>query len=196
MKNFRYISLLAVFIVLLPSSCASLKKEATNNYAITISSTPPSTALSAFSTTQSVQSATDKNQNTPIPTDSVFAGSDQFGDGFVAKIPITEVENKLPEEIVNILINKRLEHYLAESRETYYKLDDYFVYKIEIKDYYHPPYEIFAEVQYFIKPSQFPNGWMAGSVSYNRDWQGVNKIFGIFKDGDFFRLRMLVGWGT
>lgn len=190
MKNFERIPLLALFLIIFSSSCALQKEETIDHYVIT----PPLTSLSKDSPSQSVPPT--GNQNTPIPTDSVFAGSDEFGDGFIARIPIVEVENKSPEEIMNILINNRLEHYLAEGMEPYYKLNDYFVYKVELKDYYHPPYEIFAEVQYFIKPSQFPNGWMAGSVSYNRDWQGVNKIFGIFKDGDFFRLRMLVGWGT
>lgn len=190
MKNFRQISLLALFLIIFSSSCILQKEKTIDHYTIT----PSPTALSEYQLSQSVQPTS--NQSTPIPTDSVFAGSDEFGDGFIARIPIVEVEGKSPKEIMDILINNRLEHYLAEEIEPYYRLNDYFVYKVEIKDYYHPPYEIFAEVQYFIKPSQFPNGWMAGSVSYNRNWQGVNKVFGIFKDGDYFRLRMLAGWGT
>jgi hypothetical protein len=196
MNKFKHISLSVFLIVTLSSSCISPHEEITNKIAFNLSSTPPSTVLPKFLITQSVLPAIGANQNTPIPTDSMFIGSDQFGDGFIAKTPIREVENATPEEIMNILINKRLEHYLSKDIEPYYRLDDYFVYKIEIKDYYHPPYEIFAEVQFFFKPSQFPNGWMAASVSYARDWQGYHEVFGIFRDGDFFRLRLLAGWGS
>jgi hypothetical protein len=190
MKNFGQIPLLTLFLIIFSSSCILQKEKTIDLYAII----PSPTTLLDNPLSESTQHPI--NQPTLTIIDPMFAGSDEFGDGFIARIPIAEVDDKSPEEIMDILINRSLEHYLNNEMESYYRLSDYFVYKIEIKDYYRPPYEIFAEVQYFIKPSQRPNGWLAGSVSYNRGWEGVNKVFGIFKDGDYFRLRMLVGWGT
>lgn len=191
MKNFVRISLLTLFLIMFSSACILQKENSIGPYA----RTPSQTTLLDHPLSESTQPP--RNQSTPTLIDPMFAGSDEFGDGFIARIPIVEVKGKSPEEIMDILINKWLEHYLDMEIEPYYRLNDYFVYKIEIKDYYRPPYELFAKVQYFIKPSQFPNGWMAGGVIiYDRNWQGENKVFGIFRDGDYFRLRMLVGWGT
>jgi len=86
MKYFRRIPLLALFLIIISSSCTLQKEETIDHYVMT----PSLTSLSESSPSQSVQPTS--NQNTPIPTDSVFAGSDKFGDGFIARIPIVEVE--------------------------------------------------------------------------------------------------------
>lgn len=130
------------------------------------------------------------------PTD-IFAYADNFGDGYISRIPIKEVGDAPPDEIMKRLLLQWLEHYKMECIDNN-KLDDYTVDNIYLtNDPFRPQYEIIAMVSFSVRPVETPNEWVSLPTSISDDeWEHLGSVFGVFRDDEDFRLRLLPGWGT
>lgn len=150
-----------------------------------------------------------KQEITPVPT-SIFwndyADSDQFGDQYIPRLSIEGVKNLPEEEIVRLLVDQWLEHYKTDCQDPYYQLETYSVGNIRL-DTAQYGYEIVANIQYEILPMQpltadytgeaAPNGWYAFPGKFLPDGtEQLGAYFGVFREGDHYRLRMLIGWGV
>jgi hypothetical protein len=133
----------------------------------------------------------------PMPTD---LNADGFGDGYIARVPINDVENMQPEEVLKLLLSKWLEHYKAISTDPNFKLADY-----KVDGAFAPSgiqnrrrYELVADTMFFIKlANPSANGWMGATTeSLDNGWLSIGYTISYFRDGEDFRLRLLPGWGT
>lgn len=149
-----------------------------------------------------------EQMSTAIPT-SIFlddyADSDQFGDQYFARLPIEKAKDLSSEEIVRLMMNQWLEHYKMDCQDPYYQLEAYSVGNIKL-DTARYGYEIVANIQYEILPVQpltadytgevAPNGWYSFPGNFLPDGtEQLGAYFGVFREGDNYRLRMLIGWG-
>lgn len=161
------------------------------------------TALSALptSTLAPTPSVTPTLQNTDVPNH--YDQNDTFGDGFIARILIKDTNNLSQEDILTKLVNLYLEHYKTKSlapRVTIKDYKDVSVSKV-IKDNnnYDGFFEIVAFVKFSIIPAEIPNDWASlpgDPISSNDPWWHLGTVFGYFRDSEYFRLRMMPGWGT
>lgn len=129
-----------------------------------------------------------------------YENEDNFGDGYISRIKTDEVATKSDEEIVSFLVTQWLEHYKTRSSASTAAIKDYQVEKITLYDASCDPFfEIVAGVRFSIIPAQVPNDYASfwtDQVDLNDVWWHIGAPFGIFKDGDFYRLRLVFGWGT
>jgi hypothetical protein len=158
----------------------------------TVSNTPI-----VIETAQSETPATMGYVTVEAPTD-VFASADQFGDGYVARIPIEEVEGTNPDEILRLLLNQWLDHYRTNCTDVDFKLEDYAIESVVQLDAKYRRYEMIASTIYTIRSSYPPTpDWDAGCAEIQANgWTRRCDTFGYFRDGPYFRLRLMVGWGT
>jgi hypothetical protein len=129
-----------------------------------------------------------------------YANSDNFGDGFVALIRVEDVTAKSQEEITGILVSQWLDHNKTQSQSPSATIKDYTIDKVNLLDPSCDPFfEIVAGVRFSIIPNQIPNDYASfpGELFNPNDiWWHLWAPFGIFKDGDFYKLRLVFGWGT
>jgi hypothetical protein len=129
-----------------------------------------------------------------------YENEDNFGDGYISRMKIEDVATKSDEEIVSILVTQWLEHYKTQSNAPIATIKDYKVEKITLYDASCDPFfEIVAGVRFSIIPAQVSNDYAsfpADQLDPNDVWWHTGAPFGIFKDGDFYRLRLVFGWGT
>jgi hypothetical protein len=139
---------------------------------------------------------------TIIPTHPPVAtqppASIAFGQGYIASIAIKDINNKSREEIIRLLIGGWLDDYKKGSSQDAIK--DYTIDKVTIMD--NPPdpnYEIVAKVIFSVIPIEYSENWasMVTSLSDPNDpWWHLGTTFGVVRDSDYFRLKLLPGWGT
>ncbi|MBI2758751.1 MAG: hypothetical protein HYX49_08745 [Chloroflexi bacterium] len=139
-------------------------------------------------------------QEPGYPATIHYANEDKFGDGYIARVAIKEMYGKSNGEIILILVNQWLEHYKAQSKSASAVIMDYKIEKVNLFDPSCDPFfEIVAGVNFSIVPAQIPNDYASfpsrNSLNDGKWWE-IGAPFGIFKDGDFYRLRMVFGWGT
>jgi hypothetical protein len=129
-----------------------------------------------------------------------YANSDNFGDGFVAHILVEDVTAKSQEEVVGILVGQWLEHNKSQTEFPSASIKDYTVDEIFLKDPSCDPFfTIVAGVRFSIIPNQIPNDYVSfpgEAINPNDIWWHLSAPFGIFKDGDVYKLRLVFGWGT
>ena len=134
-----------------------------------------------------------------IPTDQ-YSRQDEFGDGYIARIPIQDVQDSSSEEIVKLLVAQWLEHYKTASQAPDATIEDYEIREVSLMDNtINPGYEIVAGVLFSIIPTQQPNQWASfpGDLRSEGDiWWPVWAPFGVFQEGEYYRLRLVFGWGT
>jgi hypothetical protein len=140
-------------------------------------------------------------QNTDVPNH--YDQNDNFGDGFIALIPIKDTTNLSREEIMTRLVSLWLDHYKTKSMAPLATIKDYkdvSVNKlIEDNHNYDNFFDTVASVRFSIIPSGIPNDWasLPGEPINPKDpWWHLFTTFGFFKDGDYYRLREMPGWGT
>jgi hypothetical protein len=152
---------------------------------------PPITNIAIPSETPSTAQAAP----TVTAADDIYAFSDTFGDGFIARLPLTDTLTK--EEIVKQLVTQWLDHYKLHSNTSQAAIDEYTVDTVSLM-IAPSSYEIVAGVGFSIVPAQIPNAWASftGDIQPNDRWWRLWATFGVFRDGDDFRLRLLAGWGT
>lgn len=135
----------------------------------------------------------------PSPADE-FASSDSFGDGYIARVAIQDVINKDQKDIINILVKQWLEHYKTQSKSASAAIKKYSINNIKLNDPYCDPYFlIYASVDFSITPVKILNEYSAfPSISTNPNdvWGHLIAPFGVFIDGNYYRLRLVPGWGT
>ena len=129
-----------------------------------------------------------------------YENEDSFGDGYRGRIKIEDVATKSDEEIVRILVTQWLEHYKTQSSASSATIKDYQVEKITLYDASCDLFfEIVAGVQFSIIPAQVPSDYASfwtDQLDPNDVWWHIGAPFGVFKDGDYYRLRLVFGWGT
>ena len=141
--------------------------------------------------------------NTPVPpTDTPALPTEEFirrigfGDGYAAHIPISEVEQKSQEEIVNILVTQWLEHYHTESTQAdmmikAYKIDEVI---ITSDDEDISPF-IIASVQFSVIPE---SSWFGAHIYTGEPpWWHLCLTFGVHGKvtGPYYWLRTISAGG-
>jgi hypothetical protein len=134
------------------------------------------------------------------PVGGHFANEDSFGDGYVSRVSIQDVINEDQQDIVFILVNQWLGHYKTQSQSISAAIKDYSIDKINLGDpFCNPFFQILASVRFSIIPSRTPNDYASfpgDTISPNDVWWHLVAPFGVFKDGNDYRLRLVFGWGT
>ena len=162
--------------------------------------TLPPTLAPSLTLTSAVGSLRCTPPDSGYPATIHYENEDSFGDGYISRIKIDEVTTKSDEEIVSLLVTQWLEHYKTRSSAPTAAIKDYKVEKIILDDASCDPFfEIVAGVRFSIIPAHLPSDYASfwtDQVDPNDVWWHSGAPFGIFKDGDFYRLRLVFGWGT
>jgi hypothetical protein len=196
MKSLRFILLLVVSL----AACTPVAPQTptaafTTGSAITLTVSPTETG-----TAESTTMATPRCQPPGYPGTIHYANGDNFGDGYIARVRIEDATNNSQEEIVTILVTQWLDHYKTQSQVPSATIKDYSVDKINLLNPFCDQFfEIVAGVRFSIIPVQVPNdyvGFPGEAINPNDVWWQLSAPFGIFKDGEFYRLRLVFGWGT
>jgi hypothetical protein len=128
-----------------------------------------------------------------------FAIKNDFGDGYVAHIPIEDVASETPEAIMRILVNQWLEHYKTGSTVEGATIKDFQLDEVTLlKRMEHAP-AIVASVRFSIIPSQIPNDWASfpgDEIKPDDVWWRLVAPFGVYQDKDSFWLKLMFGRGT
>ena len=155
---------------------------------------------------------------TPIlkPTDVPNHYDNDSGDGFVARVLIKDTNNLSREDILTKLVTLMLDYYKTKSKDPNIAIKDYKDIKVSkvIEDSNNSDgfFEIVAYVEFSIIHvgglpgedgipinSGIHNEWVTlttDSQGLNSLWWHIGTVFGYFRDGEYFRLRMMPGWGT
>lgn len=161
---------------------------------------PTETITPALTLTSPMVSIPCQPPDSGYPATIHYENEDNFGDGYISQIKIEDVATKSDEAIVSILVTQWLEHYKTQSNAPSETIKDYKVEKITLYDASCDPFfEIVAGVRFSIIPALVPNDYASfptDQVDLNDVWWHIGAPFGIFKDGDFYRLRLVFGWGT
>ncbi len=180
---------------IVPSSLPTLTLAPMSGVSPTVPSPLPT---STFTSTLSI---TPTFQNTDVPNH--YDQNDTFGDGTIALILIKDTNKLNQEDILTKLVNLWLEHYKTKSMAPGATIKDYKDVSVSkvIKDNnnYDGFFAIVALVKFSIIPAEIPNDWASltiGTTEPNDPWWLVGTVFGYFRDGEYFRLRMMPGWGT
>jgi hypothetical protein len=136
----------------------------------------------------------------PILPEDEFSRFDKFGDGFIAKINISDTRDFSPEEVVSSLVEKWLEHYKSETSYQDAAINDYSIDKIRIlENSPNSNYSIVAGVSFSIIPRKTPSdfgGFPGEAYDPSSPWWHIAAPFGVIKLDDHYYLRLVFGWGT
>lgn len=133
-----------------------------------------------------------------LPTDD-FSHSDEFGDGFIANVAKSEVENLTPEEVIMLLVSQWLEHYKTQSGDPQATIKDYSIDEMVIFETPNSLYLYGAKVRFSVVPVEVPNAYAAfpgDPIDPNDPWWHIGAPFGVLEVDGRYYLRMLFGWGT
>ncbi len=143
-------------------------------------------------------------QESPVVTSTQFIvqtdpAPPKFGVGDIASIARKDVEKLSDEEILKMLVSQWLEGYKgnASSEEGIvdYKIEEIFP-QNNPND---PGSRILAIVTFAVQPIEYSQNWasIVGKTSEEGDpWWHVGATFSVVPDGEYFRLRILFGYGT
>jgi hypothetical protein len=133
-----------------------------------------------------------------IMTSTLVTPLDGWDQSFISRIPVKDVSGLTPEEIMTKLVTQWLEYYKTKNTDDDYGILDYTIVSINPDDSPRSPNDlIVARVFFDVKPVKIQSEWIVGSgVVFNKDWIHTQMVFGIFQDGDNYRLKDLLGWGT
>jgi hypothetical protein len=99
-------------------------------------------------------------ETAPILPPDEFSHFDKFGDGYIAKVKISEVENIAPEKIINTLVDQWLQHYKTQSTYKDASVKDFSVdYVNLLTKPANSIYAFVAGVKFSIIPSKTPNDY-------------------------------------
>lgn len=188
---------ISIFVILFLVGCAQQPLTGTG--------TPAEQAQLRVSPTSKTPSREVTSAPTSIYLD-MYAASDLFGDAYVSLLPAADLDGLPGEEIARQLILQWLDHYKNDCQDPYYQLDSFSLNTVTAENG-SQGFEWIVLTQFDILPSQpltsdyagetQPNGWIGLQGEILPD--GTMKqggVWGVFRDGDSYRLRMLIGWGT
>jgi hypothetical protein len=118
------------------------------------------------------------------PTEE-FSGKNSFGDGYIAHIPINDVRDMRPEEIVRVLITQWLEHYKTDNHQPDVMIKDYKIKEISHVDAEthenNPTLPITAGIKFsIIPPAQIPKEWRCLPESTTGPWCQLQLAFAVY----------------
>ena len=147
-----------------------------------------------------IPSFTQSSSENAITTDEYLVRKNDFGDGYIAHIPIKEVNASSQEQIVEILVIQWLEHYKTQSKEKRAIIEDYKFDGVKLLGRTKNDPEIIAGVSFSIIPAQIPNDWASfpgDEIRLNDSWWHLVAPFGVYRDdGEYFWLKLMFGHGT
>lgn len=191
--------MLIVCLLLITISACSAAPVIENT---TQTSTTTPTPLAPTLTTKPIK-AVETPANSPTPSLEVVMTStyvpplDGWDQSFISRIPVKDVSGLTPEKIMTKLVTQWLEYYKTKDTDDD-RILDYTIVRINPDDSPRSPNDlIVARVFFDVKPVKIQSGWVVGSgVIFNKDWVHTQMAFGVFQDGDSYRLKALPGWGT
>jgi len=134
----------------------------------------------------------------PVPTVE-FLRKNDFGDGYIAHVPITDVSSETPEMIVKLLVTQWLEHYKTGSTADRAEIEDFQIGEITLLERMKSDPSIVASVGFSIIPSQIPNDWASfpgDEIKPGDSWWRLYAPFGVYQDKDYYWLKLMFGRGT
>jgi hypothetical protein len=202
MRSPNQVRLLVLFTLsFLFSSCARFT-DLGQPVDINFSPSPNLATPTAAELAQLPSTSTPLDVTKEIPTlpQDEYSRSDQFGDGYIAKVKVDEVKEKSPEDVVIILVTQWLEHYKHESGEPAAAIDDYTIDAIRMLD--NSPggtYVFVAGVNFSVIPKETLNVYRSfpgKPIDPNSPWDVIGAPFGVIQVDDYYYLRLVFGWGT
>ena len=133
-----------------------------------------------------------------VPTEE-FTRKNDFGDGYVAHIPIDDVTSETPEAIVKILVTQWLEHYKTGSTAERAMIKDFQLGEVTLLERKEPDPSVVASVWFSIVPTQIPNDWASfpgDEIKPEDKWWRLAAPFGVYQDPDYYWLKLVFGRGT
>lgn len=167
----KRLTLLAIFLAMVLSSCASVQIPA---------STKIPSAVSV------------------VPTEE-FARKNDFGDGYAAHIPIKDGASETPEAIIKILVIQWLEHYKTGSAAERAMIRDFQLSEVTLLQTTEHEPSIVASVSFSIVPAQIPNDWASfpgDKIKSEDKWWRLAAPFGVYKDPYYYWLKLVSDRGT
>jgi hypothetical protein len=128
-----------------------------------------------------------------------FTRNNDFGDGYVAHIPIDDVASETPEAIVKILVTQWLEHYKTESTAKLAMIKDFQLGEVTLLERTEHDPSIVASVSFSIVPAQIPNDWASfpgEEIKPEDQWWYLVAPFGVYQDPDYYWLKLVFVRGT
>ncbi len=122
-----------------------------------------------------------------------------FGQGDIAEIASQDALNYSDEELFELLVSQWLEKYktgvILNNNISDYRIDE-----VDIDQRPRKEFEVVARVIFSIQPnSEHLGNWgtLVRKYADSTDpWDHLSTTFGIYRDGDFLKLRWIPGWGT
>ena len=128
-----------------------------------------------------------------------FSRKNDFGDGYVAHVLISDVSSETPEMMVRILVTQWLEHYKIGGTADQAEIEDFQLGEITLLERMKSDPSIVASVGFSIIPSQIPNDWAsfpADEIKPEDSWWRLYAPFGVYQDKDYYWLKLMFGRGT
>lgn len=167
---------------------------------VTVSPYPNPSIVTASSTTLPARTPVPFGKNKPATPTRYYPPTlaRDFGQGDIAEIASQDALNYSDEELFELLVSQWLEKYktgvISNNNISDYRIDE-----VKIDQRPRKEFEVVARVFFSIQPVDKLGNWapMVRKHSDSTDpWEHLSTIFGIYRDGDFLKLRMLPGWGT
>lgn len=196
MKNFSG-SLTTICLLLATISACSSSKVAMPSQTPDTNQTP---------SVSPVITSTNTPSKSPTPvleikvTPTLIPPLDNWDKRYISRIPTKDMASATPEEIVKSLVTQWLEYYKTQSTDSDFKIEEYSLGWIRLeKTPTTSQYKIVATAAFQVKPVKIPNVWASfpgEARNQNDPWWHLGMTFGVFRDSEYFRLRLLPGWGT
>jgi len=128
-----------------------------------------------------------------------FSRKNDFGDGYIAHIVISDVSSETPEMMVNFLVTQWLEHYKTGNTADRAEIKDFQIGEITLLERMKNDPSIVASVGFSIIPSQIPNDWASfpgDGIKPDDSWLHLYAPFGVYQDKEYYWLKLMFGRGT
>src|SRR3990172_8665338 len=127
--------LLYGFSVITITSCCGVAQK-NQDAAPTVPSSRTNEATTVFMSTLTGTPAVSAPRCQPpgYPATIHYVSGDNFGDGYISRIPIEDVSDKSQEEIMRLLVTQWLEHYKSQTKGTCATIKDYAIGLIVVLD--------------------------------------------------------------
>lgn len=122
-----------------------------------------------------------------------------FGQGDIAEIASQDALGHSDEELFNLLVSQWLEKYktgtIPNNTISDYRIDEIGIDQGPKKEFTSVAW-IYYSIQIVGKHSGNWSSLITRSSNATDPWEHLLTVFGIYRDGDSLKLRMLPGWGT
>jgi hypothetical protein len=118
---------------------------------------------------------------------------------YVSRIPVQELAGTSQAHIAEQLVTQWLEHFNTPQAGSY-RVSDSAVVQIHLENNaISPEYAMVAGVTFLVKPFSQSGGdsWFVRHGTHTREgWTLTSETFGVYREGEDYRLAVLGGWGT